>query len=208
VHHIAISSDGRRIPPKFIRDNFKLAEGMNLFAINIRMLRESIESVPRVLRAEVQRVLPDTLKIQVLERVAIARLGPVDSQIHFEMDDQGCILGPSTHPRGIPLISGVDHHEFRRGEPLENEGVVLAIKVLDLCNTNKRLSRILQIERIDVSHPDRLVLTMDNERVALLAREDVEDRLKDLAVEVQHAEANGHPWKTFNNTVKNNPAVQ
>ena len=208
VQNIAISSDGRRIPPQFIRDNFRLAEGMNLFAINIRKLRESIESVPRVRRAEIRRVLPDTLKIQVVERVAIARLGDAGSRIHFEMDGEGCILGPSTHPRGLPLISGVDHRGLRRGELRENEGIGLAIKVLDLCNTNKRLSRILRIERIDVSHPDRLVITMDKERVAYLAREDVEDRLKDLAVEVQHAEASGRPWKTFNNTVKNNPAVQ
>ena len=209
VRHFEIASDGNHLPASFVRETLNLHDGINLFAVNLRGLREEIETVPLVRRAEIRRILPDTLKIWVVERVAIARIGDLASPYPLTIDRHGVIMGRSAQAAALPIITGAPaDRPHRPGAPSPDGGVMLAVELLDHCAADKRLARILRIERIDLSHPEWIDVYIDKGRVGHLSRDSALARLRDFAVAVQESEANGRGWTDFNLTVQANPAVR
>lgn len=208
VQRFDIASDGRRIPAHLIREYASLQEGMNLFAVSLGQIRRQLQQVPLIRRVEVQRILPDTLRIRVTERVAIAGLGPEASRYPLAVDRHGYVMGRRSGPAHLPQITGVDGTRFRPGSKVDDPGVVDAIEVLDLCDADPRFARVLHIRAIDVSHPDRLVIELDGGRVAEVGREDIMSHLVQLARTVQYTDDQGVAWTRGDFTVTENPALQ
>jgi cell division septal protein FtsQ len=208
VNHFEAGSDGTRINARRIREFAELGESINLFAINLKDVRARLEEVPVIKTARIQRILPDTLKIWVTERIPIARLtGKPDAQ-SWAIDRDGYVLGPGTSYPGLPLIFGADMSDFRPRKKIESPQVVSAINVLEIVDSSRPLSRVLHIERIDVQDVNDLQLYLDKERVAFVSRENTEKLLGDLAVTIQQADSAGKDWKSFDVRVDKNRYVK
>jgi len=71
VQHVYL--DGRQhTPGELIREALQLNTGMPMFAVSLESLRSRLEKIDRVAHADVERALPDTLHVHIVERNPVA----------------------------------------------------------------------------------------------------------------------------------------
>jgi len=81
--------------------------GANLFNLDIARIRRDLSSLQWVSRVEIEKKLPDTLRIQIAERTPVA-LAEEGGKITY-VDDRGAAfaeLSPSAGDADLPLITG------------------------------------------------------------------------------------------------------
>ena len=78
---------------KIADKNIEQKELLNIFDLDLKVLREKLEAVPEIEKVEVRRVLPDTLDIQITERIPVAFLEDVNAP--FLVDKEGVVLRKS-----------------------------------------------------------------------------------------------------------------
>ncbi len=81
--------------------------GANLFHLDIAGFRRDVSSLPWVSSVEIEKKLPDTLRVQIVERTPVA-LASVNDRIAY-VDDRGAAfaeLSPQVGDADLPLITG------------------------------------------------------------------------------------------------------
>lgn len=89
--------------------------GSNLFSLDIARIHRDLETLPWVSRIEVEKSLPDTLRIRVVERTPAALLDD-HGQVRY-VDESGNVFAPLTPSAGdgdLPLISGAAGQDLAR----------------------------------------------------------------------------------------------
>jgi cell division protein FtsQ len=89
--------------------------GTNLFHLDIAGLRRDVSSLPWVSRVEIEKKLPDTLRVRIVERTPIALVQANDS-IRY-VDDRGvafAALSPAAGDSDLPLISAAQPEDLPR----------------------------------------------------------------------------------------------
>ncbi len=144
---------------------------------DLDQIRAKLESYPLIREAEVARLLPDRLRVIIVERqpVALARRG--DSVVC--VDDDGVMFGDISHWRGKttpPVITGLAEGGENAGET--NRQLIMTYKRLmaELDQSEPPLS-----SRIDGIHFDDdrdVILTLADSRVTVrIGKEDFRTRL-------------------------------
>ena len=143
--------------------------GRNIFFVPLDQRRRQLEKIPWIEKATVMRVLPDQLRISVVERtpVALVRHG---QQIGL-VDANGVLLSMSAsamskHHYSFPVLTGIDP-----GDPLGSRKARMAVYgrlISDLDSTGQHLSQ--QISEIDLTNPeDARVVFMPDQGADILA---------------------------------------
>jgi cell division protein FtsQ len=142
--------------------------GRNIFFVPLNQRRRQLEKIPWIEKATVMRVLPDELRISLVERqpVAFVRHG---QQIGL-VDANGVLLqmSPSSmarHHYSFPVITGID-----AGDPLPSRKARMAVYerlIRDLDSTGKHLSQ--QISEIDLTDPEDARVLMPEQGSDILA---------------------------------------
>ncbi len=99
--------------PNLLLDRLDLKKGTYLFSINLEQLRKKLEKIPSIESAEVRLVLPDTLKIKIIERIPRAALFKVDSQA--VIDASGITMPRHESSAGnqrLPVIRGLRNEDI------------------------------------------------------------------------------------------------
>lgn len=126
--------------------------GKNIFFIHLEERRKQLEQIPWVERATVMRLLPDRIRVTVVERqpVAFVRLG---QQVGLVDKDGVLLTMPAAmmaqHNYSFPVVTGIDPHD-----PLLARAARMAVYqrlVSELDAGNQRLSE--QISEIDLTDP-------------------------------------------------------
>ncbi len=81
--------------------------GANLFNLDIARFRRDVSSLPWVSRVEIEKKLPDTLRVQIVERTPVALLNANENITY--VDDHGtafAALSPQVGDADLPMISG------------------------------------------------------------------------------------------------------
>ncbi|HJT18335.1 MAG TPA: FtsQ-type POTRA domain-containing protein [Thermoanaerobaculia bacterium] len=89
--------------------------GTNVFHLDIARLRHEVSSLPWVSRVEIEKKLPDTLRIVIVERTPVA-LASVNGNVVY-VDDRGTAFAQLTPAAGdpdLPLISGATGNDLAR----------------------------------------------------------------------------------------------
>ncbi|MGQ9661765.1 MAG: cell division protein FtsQ/DivIB [Kiritimatiellia bacterium] len=129
-----------------------ITEGMNLFGFNMREAHRTILKHAAAFKSlSIRRILPDTVKIEVVERIPLARLGANGIIV---VDDEGVVFCAPSLRRSLPLIAGAP--ELVPGQRVSGMARA-AVELLDLCSDPKTS---LAVERIAVNRADRLELTI------------------------------------------------
>lgn len=204
IRKLDVQSNGR-LRPENLREYGKVAEGQNLFAIDIAQIRANLESVPLIRRAEIKRDLPDTLVIRVMERTALARLAEGAGGHPMAVDRDGYVLGLGRQSN-LPLITGASERGLGPGSVLRERAVLDALDVLDICDTTK-LGSVVHIQAMDVRESDRLTLYLAGGEVIALGRDQLKARLEKLADVLRTAQDLGQTVKTADITVLRNVPV-
>lgn len=142
--------------------------GRNVFFVPLNERRKQLEEIPWVERATVMRLLPDQIRVSVVERkpVAFTRIG---KQIGL-VDASGVLLTmpPSSMAKehySFPVVTGIDP-----GDPLASRrarmGVYLRL-LAELDANNQHLSE--QISEIDLTDPEDARVLMPEQGADILA---------------------------------------
>lgn len=142
--------------------------GRNIFFVPLSQRRKQLEKIPWVQSATVMRLLPDQLRISVVERtpVAFVRHG---QQIGL-VDADGVLLSMSAasmskHHYSFPVVTGIDP-----GDPLPSRKARMAVYqrlTSDLDSTGQHLSE--QISEIDLTDPEDARVLMPESGADILA---------------------------------------
>jgi len=145
---------GVTLSAELIKEYMQIREGMNLFEIDINAKRaEFLESAPNVRAMTISRHLPDTLRIEVLERDPLARIGARDNLV---VDRDGCLFGKGRRAQRLPVITG--HSEEGLGPGRRVGGIVFAaLELLEACDDP---AVGLVVDSVDVSNPEILEVRM------------------------------------------------
>jgi len=142
--------------------------GRNIFFVPLDQRRKELEAIPWIERATVMRVLPDQIRVNVVERqpVAFTRQG---SQIGL-VDGNGVLLtmpaaAMAAHHYSFPVITGIDG-----GDPAASRKARMAVyerMMSDLDSTGQHYSQ--QISEIDLTDPEDARVLMPEQGADILA---------------------------------------
>jgi cell division protein FtsQ len=142
--------------------------GRNIFFVPLDLRRKQLEAIPWIERATVMRLLPDQIRVAVVERkpVAFTRQG---QQIGL-VDANGVLLSMpaatmAQHHYSFPVLTGID-----RGDPAASRRARMAVyqrMMTDLDSTGQHYSE--QMSEIDLTDPEDARVLMPEQGADILA---------------------------------------
>ncbi len=145
---------GGTLSADLIREFTQIREGMNLFDIDINAIRSDfLTRAPNVRAMTISRHLPDTIRIEVIERDPLARMG---YRGHLVVDRDGHLFGKGRRARPLPVIIGYSDKDLKPGKRVG--GIVFAaLELLEVCDDP---AVELVVDSVDVSSPEALTVLM------------------------------------------------
>lgn len=202
IRRIEVTTDGE-LKADHIQEYAKVRPGLNLFAVRPEDVRGALLTVPVIANAQVGRRLPDTLTIEVTERVAVARLGRPGSGSPLAVDATGHVLGPSSVRPSLPVILGVRDHALRPGDVVQDPMLQEALTVLEICNEAEMRQQMV-VGTIDLGNEELLDIGLMSGEQVLLSRERMERKLRQLPDMRAEARKKGLDLAVYDMTVDRN----
>lgn len=151
----------------------------NLYDIDIAAIRRKIEKISYIKSARIYRVLPDTLKIEITQRVPIAYLFRYGAK--WVIDEDAVVMNKKYCMKlkySLPVINGFKYERLRSGEKLS--GLKQAIDLIKL--TTYEFQKI-KISSISLKNTRQITFVMIKKRRAyrvLMPKENMNNMLKVL----------------------------
>jgi len=202
IREIEITTDGT-LGAGHIQEYAKVQTGLNLFAVRPKDIRESLLLVPVIANAQVGRRLPDTLVIEVTERVAVAGLGRPGAGIPLALDATKHVLGPSSVRASLPIILGVRDKGLRPGDIVSDPMIDQALLILDLCNQSA-MRREMEVATIDLSNEEQLDVGLISGEQVLLSLDGLKEKLPQLPIMRRVVRDKGLDLAVYDMTVDQN----
>lgn len=157
LRHLEIDA-GETLTAGIVRECIGIREGMNCFEVNIEQVRaEFLSQAPNISDIEISRHLPDTIRVRIVERAPLARLGQGST---LTADAEGCVFVRRKGLGSLPVIVGVDAQACAPGARLS--GLALAaLQFLDACDAP---AYGLRVNQVDVKGKDYIVVTLMDQR--------------------------------------------
>jgi hypothetical protein len=169
--------------------------GGNLMAIDLAHVKRELELIPAIESASVERVLPGTLRIRIIERLPVAQVnaprpapGGGVEMAAFQLDAEGVVIVPleprqrsmSAQQAGehlLPLIYGIPGNELQPGRRIENAQVQSALKFL-VAFEHSPMAGLVDLKRVDISTGDVLTAVTGQGSEVVLGLHDPERQLR------------------------------
>lgn len=142
--------------------------GRNIFFVPLEQRRQELEKIPWVEHATVMRLLPDRIRVSIVERQPVAFVRQGDKVGLVDANGVLLTMSESTmlqHHYSFPVISGVEARE-----PLEKRAARMAVyerMLAELDGGGQRLSE--QISEVDLSDPEDARVLMPEKGADVLA---------------------------------------
>ena len=184
--------------------------GDNLFEIDPGELRKRLSAIPSVENCEVTRVLPDTLKLRVVERIPRAVLANPQGRW---VVDENCVVIPRAESmsagRSLPVILGISDRS------LEGGMVLPALQpVMEIIMQVAQNFRDIDIKAVHMREPGKinLILTYRSQKVCQVliptGSKDVNLLLTALQSAILHAERRGDTRGVFDLSFDGNVIIR
>ena len=146
------------------------------FNIDLKSIMNKAHQLPWVDEVSVKRVWPDTVVMEIRERVAIARWG----EKHLVTASGEIFLPNELIPEGLPMLIGMDQR---------------SVEVVELYEREKpRFEKLgLTITRLQVNKRGAWSIAFDNGLQIAIGRADIEHRLQRLADNYAAITQRGNP---------------
>jgi cell division protein FtsQ len=211
---IEVTSDGNLTREAILRAA-DVAEGMNIFSIDLPKMQDKLGALPQVEESRIQRILPNKLIISIQERRPVAWVVPPDANVgsfNFEnaylVDRRGILLKTkSLAPEylGLPLIIGVNTSNCQAGQPLDQDEVKAALDLIR--ESGEILQGRFQIQSIDVSKGYCLIVTDKQRATVTFNTDDIESQLHRLGTVLNYCDKNSRELQTVNLLAQRNVPV-
>lgn len=152
IRTMDIDVAGPTITPTKVREYLQVSEGTNLFAKSLRTLyTDFLKKSPVAKSVMIQRRVPDTLVVKIVERTPLARVGRGSA---MAADREGYVFSLRAGSRDYPVILGSTPEHPLPGARLEPVAMN-ALEIIDVC-ARTRLGEEVKIATIDISPKDFL----------------------------------------------------
>ncbi|SRR5260221_583818 len=166
----------------------------NLLALDLARVKRDLELMPAIESADVERILPHTLRIRVTEREPIAQfqlpqLRPDTGYLGgvYLLDARGCVMAPlepqqmsvpvvQTNER-LPMLVGIALTDLRPGRPSEAPQVLAALRLIGALE-HSPMAGLTDFRQIDVSVPGILRITTGQNSEVTFGLHDMETQLR------------------------------
>jgi len=119
-----------------------IREGVNIFSLNLESSQRALALIPEIKSAKVERILPDSVSIQIEARHPVAWVAPADTgedpsamETAFLVDMEGVMMKPeffhSSYAR-LPVVYGVPTEQWRPGDRIDLPALPGALELLTL----------------------------------------------------------------------------
>lgn len=206
LENLVVRSDGR-LRADHVRQYARIQEGMGLFEFSLADVRSALLSIPIVESVSLERRLPDTLIVEIRERVPVARLQAESPRFLFSIDRHGVLLAPAPQDSTLPLITGVAREGLRPGTEMSDSAVRAALALVQLCET-PQYSRIMRISRVDIGSPYYMDVFFAQGERALMPYEKFENKLKHAYEIIKRSADMGQAVAVLDMTVDRNYPVK
>jgi cell division protein FtsQ len=214
LNHIDVDIDGTLNRDQVLQ-SVSLHTGVNIFSVKLPPTRQALLDIPQVEEAEVQRLLPDTLKISVRERQPVARLIANREQIDIltptqtlMLDATGIVLKSRANlPEylRLPVITGYPTDGLRLGKPVEAPEVMTALSLLK--KTGEALPGRFDIQTIDLSKGWCLEVADRGRSTIRFSFDDLDAQVRRLGLLLDYCDKNHQQLATVNLTIQRNVPV-
>lgn len=165
-----VIENNSRVSSEEIEDLSGLEKGKNIFSINKRQVAKKIQESPYIAEAKISRKLPDTIKIEVVERQDRYYVEYQEGSFAI-LDGQGYILDKEDTSKDLVGLVGLESNFEELVQRRESDGNVriseedllkidLVNKIVDTCESNEVLP---YIKTIDVANTNDVKLNMPEE---------------------------------------------
>lgn len=220
ISRIDVETDGN-LGWKQITQLAGIEAGQNIFSVDLDRAKRDLELNPLIAGANVERQLPNRVRITLHERVPMAQIcvqpfgearrGKLDP-IVFYIDKHGVIMAAvqyntnAKNLKPLPALTGVKLADLRVGKTVQSPQVYAALDLLRELEVSTVGVR-LDIERIDLARPDTLALiTRTGETISFDPRH-VTQGLRRLGVIMADAQRNRFALLTVDLTVQQHVPV-
>ncbi|KJS19253.1 MAG: hypothetical protein VR72_19770 [Clostridiaceae bacterium BRH_c20a] len=153
-------------------------KGQNLIKIDKKEIIKRISVHPFVKEVEIKRGLPDTLKINVIERKPVGLLVCPDGFIQVSKEGVFLALIHDIGEYNLPVISGIDLEQLPGpGQVIKNDELSLALGIISE-SFQELLNDIVEINIENKGHI--LAYTLDGIEIRLGSLENISEKLYDL----------------------------
>lgn len=168
--------------------------GQNLFRLDLARVKRDLELIPIVHSASVEKIIPGTVRIRVLEREPVARIQVPRSKpqggvefAEFQLDTGGFVLLPpdarTRNPANtsadpvLPMVVGLGGNEVQTGRRVENAQALAAVRLI-LAFEHSPMSGLADLRTIDVASPEVLVVTTGQGSEVTFSLKDLDQQLR------------------------------
>lgn len=115
-----IVSNGTNVTRAEILNSFEIEMGINVFKINYKEIKNSVEKLPYIKSAEAKILFPDEIKIDYVERKPFALVKYLES--YMVMDKYGYILEITRQNKyqDLPIIYNIEFDTYEIGKQFED----------------------------------------------------------------------------------------
>jgi cell division protein FtsQ len=212
LSEVAIHTDGSLTREQIVAAT-KIEEGKNIFAINLSAARKGLMALPQVDRAEIERILPNKITIDIAERKPVAwvtekdDVDPSTAPGAFLIDHDGTLMRVKSLVAdylNLPLICGLAVDNYEEGETVDLPEVKAALQLIRLTGENPAR---YQVRSIDVSKGYCMVVTDERHAKITFPLENLESQLDRLALLFANVDSAKREIQTVNLLVQRNVPV-
>jgi cell division protein FtsQ len=193
IQQIDIQTDGV-ITVDQLRRWTGVQPGQNLFALDLAGVRRNLELVSMIQSVSLEKVLPHTLRIRIIEREPLAQLSVARPQtnggiglVPFYLDADAFVISPLSPSQcspslpaqsneQLPMIAGPNPNDVQPGRRLDSAPARAALRLL-LAFERSSLQGLIELKRIDISQPDVLVVRTGQGSEITFGLADIEQQL-------------------------------
>ncbi len=193
IQEIDLQTDGV-IALEQLRRWMGVRVGQNLLALDLARIKRNLELVPVIKSASIERILPRTLRVRVIEREPIAQInvvrphpgGGVEMTV-VHLDAEGYVLLPlqprqraqpaPANSEQLPAITGVNASEIQPGRRLEGGQLQAALHLVTAFEQSP-MAGLAELRRIDVSAPEVIVITTGQGSEVTFGTSELEQQLR------------------------------
>lgn len=190
---------------------------VNLAVLDVRGMQEKLEAIPGIDTAIIRAELPDTLHIEVDERIPIVFVemesgASAGRRTRLFMDPKGVIFPVNAEYHrnfmGLPTwyLQPSDIRELVPGARITEERC-RPIRELAAASNNYDLTEIPAIREIFRPKEWKILVTLDNGAEVCMQVYEIKEQLERLAMILEHARATGHTVRSVNVIPRINPTV-
>jgi cell division septal protein FtsQ len=217
IKEIDVQSDGV-ISPDQIRSWADLKQGQNLMALDLDRIKRDLELVPVIRGVAIERVLPQTLRLRIAERVPVAQVlqpmgAGVREQIPFTLDAQGFVMLPvspqqravpwAATNQNLPVITGVNYVELRPGRAVESLQVKAALRLITEFERSP-MAGLVDLRWLDLASREVMVLHTGNGSRISFSMDNIEQQLRRWRVVHDYVQRQGKALASLDLSVVNN----